>query len=183
MKKIFLALALVFFSLAVNAIGPTFTLKQPGDSAKFLLISENYFDTLSLSEYINTQLADNRLGCSFYATKGHCRLYLDFPLNSWGIYGTLRVYGGIERVSISRVVDYKGIQWVQFTAFGYAKASSQASSTAYNSTAYGNAQKATIYSTSYTSYWSYYPKITTTRYYTPYNFYYSFYPTYRGFSN
>lgn len=111
MKKALVFVALLVLAVQANAY--ILTLRKSGDTAR-IIIDKN-IDADSVQEMINSSLQLNRAGCypQFF---GKCRTYLDFPV----AYATLRVYAGIDRVSVWETVDYRGIRWLNFRAYGYA---------------------------------------------------------------
>ena len=137
MRKLLIALMLAVLALQAHAYiyegsywstsstvkSPTLVLSRPGTTAKALIVTDwRRIDVNGLERHINEVLADNRSGCqalaSYFGRASYCRTYIDFPLSRYGVYGTLRVYSGIERVSVSVIVDRSGVYWLRFTAQG-----------------------------------------------------------------
>ena len=140
MRKLLIALMLAVLALQAHAYiyegsywstsstvkSPTLVLSRPGTTAKALIVTDwRRIDVNGLERHINEVLADNRSGCqalaSYFGRTSHCRTYIDFPLSRYGAYGTLRVYSGIERVSVGITRDCLGRYWLTFAAVGYAK--------------------------------------------------------------
>jgi hypothetical protein len=140
MRKLLVMLAVIVLALQVNAYvyaesyGGSYrrvretllTLPRPGSVTRALILTDwRSVDTDGLARHINEVLADNRAGCqalaSYFGRASYCRTYVDFPLAPYGAYGTLRVYSGVERVSVGITVDRSGSYWLTFTAVDYAK--------------------------------------------------------------
>jgi len=111
MKKALVFMALLILALQVNAY--MLTLRKPGDTAR--MVTDGRIDVDSIQQMINDSLQLNRAGC-YPLFSGKCRTYIDFPI----AYATLRVYAGIEKVLVWETIDYKGMRWLNFRAYGYA---------------------------------------------------------------
>ncbi len=111
MKKALVFVALLILMLQANAY--ILTLRKPGDTVR--MVTDGRIDADSIQQMINDSLQLNRAGCYPLLT-GKCKTYIDFPIT----YATLRVYAGIEKVLVWETIDYKGVQWLNFRAYGYA---------------------------------------------------------------
>jgi len=111
MRKALVFVALLILVLQANAY--MLTLRKPGDTAK--MIADGRTDADSIEQMINDSLQLNRAGC-YPLSSGKCKTYIDFPIS----YATLRVYAGVEKVLVWETIDYKGMHWLNFRAYGYA---------------------------------------------------------------
>ncbi len=130
MKKMLLIAALALILVQVGAYTTTVTLMQPGDSGKMLLPNGWNLNTGEQGEKINLALALNKQGCysSGYYLFQHereCLLWLSIPVYAnksdylegtpTRLIGTLKVYGGVKRVSVKKIFSGNN-QWIEFFA-------------------------------------------------------------------